>query len=145
MVLDPSWKVTSYLCIYVTRNFITIFMKDRHLFLSWARLSSPYPHLITLTSILILSSIHVYVFPVASFFFLAFLQECLLSVRARFLVHHIFLDFTIIIRFGEECKLKRSSLCNFIKYPIISISSEPCSQTPLVYLLPLSSENKSAG
>jgi hypothetical protein len=108
-----------------TESFITVFTRPRHCYLSSARsiLSIPF-HPITLRSILILSS-YICLSPPSGLFPPGFSTNTVHAfipspMHAAYPTHLFLLEFIVLITFGQENKLRSSSLCSFLKPPVTS-------------------------
>jgi hypothetical protein len=132
MELSPSWEPASRSVsqelppkYFRSRSFITVFRRDRHWSLSWARWIQSIPlHPISLRSIL-LSSSHLRQCHPSCLFLSRFPTKILYAfifsiMRATCRANHIFLNLLILIILGEEYKLRSSSLCSFLQPPVTS-------------------------
>jgi hypothetical protein len=116
--------VKKFPAFYGTHKFITAFITDRHLSLSWAKSSSRAPILFLEKPFLILLS-HLRLGPPSGLFHSDFPAKSryaliISPIRATFFAHLIFLDFINQIIFGEEYSLWSSFLCNLPHAPVTS-------------------------
>jgi hypothetical protein len=131
MELSPSWEAANCAttqelpAFYGTRRFITVFTRALHWFLSWARsIQSIQSHsvfvklILTLFTHLLLglpSGLVTSGFPTNILYVYAFLLHS--SCYMRSTSHHPWLDRS---NYGEEYKLRSSSLCNDLQSPVTS-------------------------